>query len=338
MSEKTIVKDLKEKNIGRLYYIYGNEEYLKRYYYDEIIKNAVSALPEFNSIEFTGKSFDMTDFCNSINGYPVMSDKKTVSVIDFDSSLLKKSFAAELADVLKQIPDFCTVVFYDSQIKSGVSNAALLKVIEACKGTAAKVDHPTAVRLAAWSLRHFKNEGKKISDEDIRYLLEISDTDMLSLKNEISKLCSGVKGDTVTRHDIDTIVTKSIEANRFEIIDAFCGENYDKVYSVIDRLYRQNTDDIVIASVFYRAFLDLWHARAALDTGKTQQDLAKDFGMKPYAALKAVKNLKGMSADFLRSAVLLSLKLDRELKSTPYDKRGLITVYTADLINRRKNG
>ena len=338
MSVKIISDNIKEKNFGRLYYIYGDEEYLKHYYYSEIKNKSVSEFPEFNIIEFEGKSFDFTDFCNSISGYPVMSDRKVVGIIDFDNSSLKKSYAEKLTDALKQIPDFCTVVFFDTEMKNGVSNTALLKVIENSGGIAAKVDRPSASGLISWTARHFKSEGKKIANEDIRYLLETADTDMLSLKNEISKLCSGTEGETVTRRDIDRLVTKSIDANRFEIIDAFCAGNYDRVNVIMEKLYRQGTDDIAIANVFYRAFTDLWHARITIDSGKTQADMVRDFGMKPFAASKALKNARNMSAGFLHAAVLLSLKLDRELKSTPYNKRDLITVFLADVIRRRHNG
>lgn len=338
MSVKTITENLKKKDFQRLYYIYGDEEYLKRHYYNQLMDGAVTALPEFNAVELDGRAFDLAEFENIINGYPAMSDRKAVGIIDFDNSLLKKNFTADFIKVLSQIPDFCTVVFLDTQLKNGVSNAALLKAVDGCCGVCAKVDKPSPSGLVSWAARHFKSEGKSISGEDIRYLLDIADTDMLSLNNEISKLCSGVAGDTVTRRDIDRLVTRSIEANRFEIIDAFCTGDYDRVNSVIDRLYRQNTDDIMIANVFYRAFLDLWHARAALNSGKTQNDMVRDFSMKPFAAAKTLKNAKGMSIEFLHDAVLLCLKLDRELKSMPFNKRDLITVFLADVIGRRSRG
>lgn len=338
MSVKTITENLKSKDFQRLYYIYGDEEYLKRHYYSQLMSESVTALPEFNAAELDGRTFDLAEFENITNGYPAMSDRKAVGVIDFDNSLLKKNFTADFTEVLRQIPDFCTVVFLDTQLKSGVSNTALLKAIDGSGGVCAKVDKPSLSGLASWAVRHFKSEGKSIAGDDIRYMLEIADTDMLSLSNEISKLCSGVAGDTVTRRDIDRLVTRSIEANRFEIIDAFCNGDYDRVNSVIDRLYRQNIDDIMIANVFYRAFLDLWHARTALDSGKTQSDMVRDFSMKPFAAAKALKNAKSMSPQFLHDAVLLCLKLDRELKSTPFNKRDLITVFLADVTGRRRRG
>lgn len=46
-----------------------------------------------------------------------------MGIIDFDNSLLKKNFTVDFTKVLSQIPDFCTVVFLDTQLKNGVSNA-----------------------------------------------------------------------------------------------------------------------------------------------------------------------------------------------------------------------
>ena len=161
---------------------------------------------------------------------------------------------------------------------------------------------------------------------------------MTFLKNEIQKLCSGTTSDTVTKNDIDRLVVRSIDANRYAIIDAFCAGNYSLVMEIINKLYLQNTDDMIIANVFYRAFLDLWHARLALDNGKSQAELSKDFNMKSYGALKALKNAKNMSLGFIHQSLQLALKLDTELKSTSYNKRDLITAFVADVIFRRNNG
>lgn len=77
MSIKTITENFKKKDFQRLYYIYGDEEYLKRYYYTRLMDGAVTALPEFNAVELDGRAFDLAEFENIINGYPAMSDQKS---------------------------------------------------------------------------------------------------------------------------------------------------------------------------------------------------------------------------------------------------------------------
>lgn len=336
MSVKTITENLKSGSLAPLYYIHGEEAYLKEHYYTELRAKAVTELAEFNVVEFDSKNFDYLDFCNCVNSYPVMADRKFVGVTDFDNSLLKKDFTKSFVAFLKTVPDFCTVVFLDTDLKNVSGANALEKAITSAGGVVAKVDKPSASSLVSWSARHFKKAGKAVSSDDLNYMISVTDTDMRSLINEISKLCSYVSGDTVTRADIDAVVTKSIEANRFEIGDAFCASNYHKVLDILDKMYKQNTDDILIANVFYRTFADLWKARLAINAGRSSADMARDFGFNPYVAGKIMKNARGLNTELVEVCVSLSKQLDVKLKSSPYNKRDLITMYVADIISRRQ--
>lgn len=336
MGLKTLLENLKNKNLLSLYYIYGQEEYLKQHYYSEIKKCGVESLPEFNYFEFNGKTFSYDEFCNYVDSYPVMSSHKVIGIIDFDNSILKNKFQKEFSDYLSKIPDYCTVVFLDTELKPESDTNPLLDTVSQSGGIVIEVQKPSTSSLVSWIKRHFKSSGKEISTDDVHYLLSIADDNMLSLNNEISKLCGYVSGSVVSRPDIDNLVTKSIDANRFDLADAFYNKNYNKIFTIIDKLYKQNIDDIVIANVFYKTFLDMWRACLAFESGRTSNDFASDFGIKNYGASKVMKNTRNVKKSFLESAVILSCKLDKQLKSMPYNKKDLIFTYVADVIERRQ--
>lgn len=338
MSIKILNENLKSLNFNSLYYIYGEEEYLKNYYFSALKEKAVTELVEFNVIEFDSKNFNYLDFCNTVNSYPVMSERKLVTVTDFDNSLLKGNFTKEFVAFLKDIPDFCTVVFFDGPLKNITSSNPLLKAVTASNGVAIEVKHPDMKSLTNWAIRHFKNFGKTVFEQDVHYLIDIADSDMMSLSNEISKLCNYVVDAQVTKADIDKLVTKSIDTNRYEIAEAFCDFNYDKLLSIIDKLYKQNVDDIVISNLFYRSFGDMYKAKLALEVGRRSADFAADFKLNPYAATKIMKNAQKLTKATLEKSVILALKLDRDLKSTQLNKRGLIFTFIAELAECRNNG
>ena len=239
MSIKILNDNLKNKEFSSLYYIYGEEEYLKEYYYNELRSKIVDDFVEFNLIEFEAKKFDYTDFTNCINSYPIMAERKFVGVLDFDNSILKESFTKEFTNFLKNIPDYCTVVFFDSELKT-TKSAALEKSVSDAGGLLVKVDRPNTALLLTWMVRCFKKTGKIISQDTARYMLSIADNDMRSLINEITKLCNFSDKPEITRDDIDRLVTRSIEANQFEIGDAFCSANYQKILDILNKLYKQN--------------------------------------------------------------------------------------------------
>ncbi len=338
MSVKIITDNLKSKQFGPLYYIYGEEEYLKDYYYNELKQKTVSDMREFNVIEFDSKNFDWLDFCNCVNSYPVMAEHKFVGVINIENSLLNDKFKSKFVDFLKTIPEFCTVVFFDNELKKTGNTNPLKDAVQSAGGVIAQVERPATSGLVGWCARHFKQAKKQISTADINYMLTIADNDMRTLSSEISKLCNYCSGDTVSREDIDAIVTKSIDANRFEIGDAFCAKNYNKVLDIVDKLYKQSVEDIVIVNLFYRAFVDLYKVKLAIMCQKPLQQTATDFDIKPaFIVSKLAKNSCSLSIDFLEYAISISKKTDIKLKSTPYNKRDVVTFYIAELIDRRNS-
>ncbi len=335
MSVKIITENLKSKQFGSLYYILGEEEYLKSYYYNELKQKSVSELPEFNVIEFDGKKLDWLDFCNCVNSYPVMAERKFVGVVNFNNSMLQEKFLNQFVEFLKSIPDFCTVVFYDNELKPSDDQNPLKDAIDSVGGVVADVQKPALSGLVSWCARHFKQAKKQISTNDINYMLSIADTDMRSLDGEITKLCNYCKGDVIERADIDAVVTKSIEANRYEIGAAFCAKNYDKVLDIVDKLYKQNVNDLVIFNTIYSAFVDMYKVKLAMSCQKTAQQAASELGMYPFVATKAAKQSAALTLEFLESAILLSKEVDIKLKSKPFNNRDVITFYIAELIDRR---
>lgn len=336
MSVKILAENLKKSEFLPLYYIYGEEEYLKQRYYNELKEKCVTVMPEFNFTEFNPKTFDFLDFTNCVNSYPVMAERKMVGVVDMDNALLKKDFTSELVEFLKGIPDYCVVVFIDTVTKTGTATT-LAKAVKSAGGLCVDVAHPDSATLSSWVKRNFKKFGKTVETPDLQYLIEIADSDMLSLENEIQKVCNYAKESVVTRSDIDSVVTRSIEANRYGIADAFVTSDYTKLFDIVDKLYKQNIDDITIANLFYYTFLDLWKGSISNKRGKSSAETASELGMNPYGATKAQKNARRFDISFLRRAISLSLKLDCDLKSKPYNKRDLIVTYVASLVNEKQN-
>lgn len=335
MSIKILTDNLKNNEFSSLYYIYGEEEYLKEYYYNELKKKCVTEFVEFNVIEFEAKKFDYIDFTNCVNSYPIMSEKKFIGVVDFEFTSQKESFLKEFTEFLKNIPEYCVVTFFDSELKSSKSTA-LEKCVSDADGLLVKVDRPNSAFLSAWMSRHFKKAGKSVSADAAKHMLSIADNDMRSLINEITKLCNFSDESEITREQIDLVVTRSIEANQFEIGDAFCSSNYQKIFDILNKMYKQNIDELRIANVFYMAFADLLKAKIALNRAKTSADLVRDFGMIPFVASKMIRNATKLDFDFIAYAVEASKQLDIKLKNSMGNKRDLILIYVGELIDRRR--
>lgn len=323
MSIDVLKTKIKEKDFSGLFYLYGEEEYLKDYYYDAIKKKSVSELREFNVYEFSGEDLSLNSFENMINSFPMMSERKFIGVIDLKHELLKEDYKKTLQEILKNIPEYACVVFLDTARKGG-QDTVLQRLITKAGGLAVNVERPNASYLASWGKRQFKTAGKEISGDDMYYILEVGENDMLSLQNEVRKIATFAAGNLVTKKDIDAVITKSLETNRFALGEALTKRDFPAVMRVVNDLYAQEYDDIQIANLIYRCLVDLLRASWANRACKRNIDMKADFGMHEYGAAKMMRACKAMTEKQLIYCVEQCLECEERLKSEAGDKKEMI--------------
>ena len=288
-------------------------------------------MPEFNIAEPKGETLSLNTLENHINSFPMMSERKFIGIVDLGHDLLKEDYKKELLRILSAIPDYVCIVFLDTALKEG-SDAVLQRIISKAGGLIVEIDQPGQAQLAAWGKRHFKSQGKDISGDDMYYILRVAENDMLSLKNEINKITAFAKGERITRADIDAVITRSLESNRFAISDALSRRDFQTAISVIEDLYARDYDDIQIANLIYRCLVDLLRASWALQAGKKAVDMKNDFGIHEYGATKMLRSVRGLSEKQLMRSVDLCFECEKRLKSEAGDKREMVYQLLCQLI------
>ncbi len=331
MSFEKLKEKIKNKDLSGLFYLCGGEEYLKDYYYQSLRKKAVSAMPEFNVHEFSAEKLSLNSLENMIDSFPMMSDRKFVGVVDLAHDLLKEDYKKELLHILSNIPPYACVVFLDTA-KKGEKDSVLEKLIKKAGGLVAEINAMDQPQLAAWGKRQFKSYGKEISGDEMYYILRTAENDMLSLKNEIGKIAAYSCQSKITREDIDAVITKSLETNRFALSEALTKRDFTTVMKVIADLYAQEYDDIQIASLIYRCLVDLLRATWTISASKRNTDMKKDFGIHEYGAAKMMRACKAMTEKQLMRCVDLCYECELRLKSEAGDKREMIYQLICQLI------
>ena len=73
---------IRNKNVGRLYFFYGEETFLLTYYLDSLKKLLLDPLTEsFNFHRLNPETFDLRDFADAVENLPMMAehtDRKSV--------------------------------------------------------------------------------------------------------------------------------------------------------------------------------------------------------------------------------------------------------------------
>ena len=85
--EEVIKKDLSTGNFAPVYILFGNDSYLKKFYFDKLCDSAYGGDPFFNLLKFESNS-NLQDVYDAVMQYPMMADSKCVAVTDFESAII----------------------------------------------------------------------------------------------------------------------------------------------------------------------------------------------------------------------------------------------------------
>jgi len=198
-------EDIRSKNFRRLYVFHGEETYLLNHYLERMKKNLVDELTEsFNFHKFNNENFELQNFVDSVEGFPMMAESTLVLVDEVDLFKLPEGDRTKLTEVLSDIPDWCSVIFTYETVswKPDKRQKKLWESISA-HGLIVEFEKQNQRDLIAWVSKHFLNHGKRISNDLCAYLIDITGGTMTVLAGEIRKIISYSGADEIKKSEIE---------------------------------------------------------------------------------------------------------------------------------------
>jgi len=191
-------------------------------------------LDSFNYKRFEGKTLQVEEIEDAVSTYPAFADRTLIEIHDFD--IFKNDARAHLCNILSDLPDFACVVFVYGTVEYKPDgrqkiNKEILKYANSVEFVVQDQD-----RLVKWIKRHFHDAGKNISTGDAEYLAFITGGLMTTLKGEIEKAAAFSKQDTVTRLDIDAVVTPVLDTVAYKLTDALVSRENKRALRLLDEL------------------------------------------------------------------------------------------------------
>ena len=97
---------LKNKEIGRLYFFHGEESFLLNHYLNQLKKQLLDPLTEsFNFHRFTNETFEIRDFADAVENLPMMAENTFIQVDDIDLFKMNEADRNQMTEILKDIPE-----------------------------------------------------------------------------------------------------------------------------------------------------------------------------------------------------------------------------------------
>lgn len=332
--------DIRNKCLGRLYFFHGEETFLLHHYLEQMKKLLLDELTEaFNFHKFTSENFEMRDFADAVENLPMMAENTFVWVDEVDLFKLTEGDREKAAQVLSDIPEYCTVVF--SYVTTPFKpDKRLKKLWDAVdkNGCIVEFAKQTERDLIPWIGRHFSSHGKRISNQLCAYLIEITGGTMTALSGEIAKIAAYSGADEIRKSDIDAVTEPVLDAVVFQMTDLLSAGETGAALGKLHTLLKMQQEPIGILGAIGGHFRRMAAAKILLDCGKGSQDLMRLCNMQDYPARKTMGAAGRFSARFYAEAAKLVMETDNAMKTSFDDPDRLLELLIMRLAQEAKNG
>lgn len=326
VNESDFARHIKNADVSNVYFIFGDENYAKGIYVDRICQKAVlKEAMQFNYSKFDGRNTSIDEISDACEALPLMSDLRCVVVEDLDIEKLSSQEYQKLKELLKNPCDTTVLIFVTRSFEVNERRSQRYKTfIDAVSknGVAAKLNKRSTKDIVKFIRVTAQKNGCTIDDSAAMYLSNRCCDDMVTVSNELSKLCAYCKEREITKQDIEKCGMIDINANIFDISKAIVRGDYNTTMKKLRELVEINEEPVAILSVLSSAFVDMYRAKAAVSSNVSQADIVSDFKYKgkEFRVRNALNDCRSFSAENLRNAVSMLAKTDFSLKSTRLDK------------------
>ena len=335
MAEVDIKKEY--KNPSGVYILFGEEDYLKRFYSAKIRESVLGDSPYalFNHAIFTPKDFSDDALHDALATPPVFDEKKIIELSEFNFSDLKSSETDILIDFFTSVKEYDYAVVL-MNIASGALDYGTSKGAKITKPSpiykklcavakCAYIPKASQRELANWTAKHFEKDGLSIETHAVYQLIEQCSSDMMTMAGEIEKLCAflHINGrDTVTKEDVKNICSETRELEPFGLSNAVLAGKTDTALGILHLMEQKHIRPAVAFAGIYSTYLDLYRVKAALDGGIAVIDIAKKLKMNEYRASIYANAAKGTTLKKISHVLSLCRESDLKIKSetSNYDR------------------
>lgn len=324
LNYKSEVTTLKLEGPKRLYFLWGPEDYLREQFASELKK---ACLPDgeddFSYKRFNGPELDYNELSIAVDSMPFMTERTFIELRNVDINRLKEP--EKLADILKDIPDYCTLAFIQNATFEPDGRIKLIKTIRD-SGYEIKFTQQAQDELVKWIRRRFVACGKDIELEAAYHLIFVSGDLMNRLIPEIEKVAAYAKGERVTVSDVDAVAIHIPEADVFDMTERISKKEYNIAFEILAELLSDKSNDpIMLLAIIGMQMRKLYAARLAIDMNLGVKYLMSVGKMKyEFIANKTMAAARGFSLEQLIRAVEICAETDYRMKSSSADDTELL--------------
>jgi DNA polymerase-3 subunit delta len=307
--------------------IYGEEKYLIKECVREVMNKIVS-FPELNIVTLENENISMDNIINACETIPFISQHKIVHIknpefikkstknTSIENQTIEKSsftgISDQIVNYIKDVSeDLIVLITFNGEIEVKNKLPILIKNI----GTLIQLNELKGAELQKYVTDIFQNHGRNINKSELIYFISEVGTSLSLIEKEVEKLCLfNIGEDSITKSDIDAIVSKTAESNIFKMVDNISKKDAAKAILILNTLLFQKEDHLKILGMIIRQYRILLTIKLNLINKTPLEEVRSVLKLNEYVFQNMIKQCGLYSESSLKKALSCLLRTDSEIK------------------------
>ncbi|MEN1988797.1 DNA polymerase III subunit delta [Paenibacillus hubeiensis] len=325
MDVKSAAKAIRNGDTAPVYVLYGSEKYQIQQFAD-LLKETII---EEEHRDFAVVPYDLSEtpievVVEEAETVPFLVPRKLIFVRDAHLLAAGKDSKIEhhvdrLLAYMDNPAEYSTIVFLVQADKLDERK----KLVKAAKKQAVVLAFAplSGDELLNWIVKLAKQNEVAFEPGAADTLVSYAGTSLQTLSAEVDKLCLFAgKGGTITRADIERLVARSTEQNVFALVEELANLRLEKALALFYELLKQREEPIKIAALIARQFRIMIQVKELGQQSYSQQQIASQLGLHPYAVKIAGEQARKFQTERLRLILSHLGELDYQMKTGAIDK------------------
>jgi DNA polymerase-3 subunit delta len=305
-------KRLREGRVPPLLFLYGEETF----FIDRILQDVLDlTVPvearDFNYQVFYGRDGRACDILDVARTLPAFSDRRLVVVRN--AQLMVSAELGAFLDYLKEPVPETTLVFVGDKIDGRRKFYQEFKK----RGVLVECRKLYDNQIPAFVRDQVRAAGLSMTEDGLALFCTRAGRNLQEIFGELSKLRNYLgERKVIDASDVAAVVSDSRVDSVFDLTDALGRRDRGEALRLLHRLLAEGVAPLLILAMIARHFRQLWKARALLEKGVPQKDMARRVGINPYFLKGILQQARHFPLDRFRQVFEELLEADLALKSS----------------------
>lgn len=297
--------------MNNVYLVYGNEEY----FIDEYIKKLLEKYSDYEFVEYDMLETNISDVIESANMESLFCNNKII--------LCKNSYflTSKKCDIDHKIEELITYINHEnsnimilSLNEDGIDKRKkVVKELEKASNIN-KYNKIKGIELEKFIINYCKDNKYEIDNNALKKIIELVGDNLFIIINELNKIfIYKDKDNKINIEDVNIGVSRTINNNIFDFIDAIVKNDKSIALKLYDDLIIMNEEEIKLIVILANQFRLIYQVKKMYSKGYSEYDISKELGIHPYR-IKLANNID-IKCDVILNIIKKLSLLDQNIKT-----------------------